>query len=121
MAFEAARAVLERQLAVRPDDYLFLAEHGFALAGLGRLEDAVRQGMRAVKIRSTAQDAVDGPLVATNLARIYTLLGRTDAAIDQLHVVLSKPGPLSAAWLRADPFWAPLRTNPRFERLIAGQ
>ena len=53
----------------------------------------------------------------TNLARIYTLLGRTDAAIDQLQAVLSKPGPLSPAWLRGDPFWAPLRSNPRFERL----
>jgi serine/threonine protein kinase/tetratricopeptide (TPR) repeat protein len=119
-AFEAARAALERRLAVRPDDHLLLAEHGLALAGLGRAAEAVRQGMRAVALRSTAQDAVDGPLVATNLARIYTMLGRTDAAIDQLEVILSKPGPLSPAWLRADPFWAPLRGNPRFERVIAG-
>jgi hypothetical protein len=41
--------------------------------------------------------------------------------VDQLQVVLSKPGPLSARWLRADPLWAPLRGNPRFERLVAGK
>jgi hypothetical protein len=79
-AFETARAALERRLAVLPDNHIFLAELGFALAGLGR----------------------------------------SDAAIDQLQIVLSKPGPLSPAWLRADPLWAPLRSNPRFERLVAG-
>jgi tetratricopeptide (TPR) repeat protein len=120
-AFESARTVLERRLAVRPDDHLFLAEHGFALAGLGRAAEAVQQGRRAVEARSTSRDAVDGPLVSVNLARIYTMLGRSDAAIDQLQVVLSKPGPLSPGWLRADPLWAPLRGNPRFERLVAGK
>jgi TolB-like protein/Flp pilus assembly protein TadD len=120
-AFESARTVLEGRLAVRPDDHLFLAEHGLALAGLGRAEEAAREGRRAVEARPLSRDAVDGPLVLVNLARIYTLLGRADAAIDQLQLVLSKPGPLSPAWLRADPFWAPLRGNPRFERLVAGE
>jgi tetratricopeptide (TPR) repeat protein len=119
-AFESARTVFERRLAVRPDDHLFLAELGFALAGLGRGDEAASQGMRAVEARPISRDAVDGPLVLVNLARIYTLLGRADAAIDQLQLVLSKPGPLSPGWLRADPFWAPLRGNPRFERLVAG-
>ena len=119
-AFESARSVFERRLAVRPDDHLFLAELGFALAGLGRGDEAARQGMRAVEVRPISRDAVDGPLVLVNLARIYTLLGRADPAIDQLQLVLSKPGPLSPGWLRADPFWAPLRGNPRFERLVAG-
>ena len=121
MAFEAARAVLARRLALRPDDDLLLAEHGFALAGLGEADAAVRQGMRATEMRSTAQDAVDGPLVATNLARIYAMLGRSDAAIDQLQGILSRPGPLSPAWLQADPTFAPLKGNPRFERLAAGK
>jgi len=120
-AFETARAALERRLAVLPDNHIFLAELGFALAGLGRAEDAARQGLRAVEVRPISRDAVDGPLMATNLARIYTMVGRTDAAIDQLQIVLSKPGPLSPAWLRADPLWAPLRNNPRFERLVAGR
>jgi hypothetical protein len=77
--------------------------------------------MRAVEARSISRDAVDGPLMAVNLARIYTMLGRVDAAVDQLQVVLSKPGPLSPGWLRADPLWAPLRGNSRFERLVAGK
>ena len=43
------------------------------------------EGRRAVEARPISRDAVDGPLVVTNIARIYTLLGRTDAAgIDQL-------------------------------------
>jgi eukaryotic-like serine/threonine-protein kinase len=118
--FEVARTVLERRLRGRPDDHIFLAEHGLALAGLSLAEEAVRQGMRAVRVRPTSYDAVDGPLMVANLARIYTMIGRNSEAVDQLQAVLSKPGPLSPGWLRADPFWAPLRGNQRFERLAAG-
>jgi eukaryotic-like serine/threonine-protein kinase len=117
--FNLARSVLERHLVERPDDYIFLAEHGLTLAGLGLAEEAIRQGKRAVEVRSTSRDAVDGPLMVANLARIYTMIGRDNDAIDQLEAVLSRPGPLSPGWLGADPFWAPLRGNPRFGRLAA--
>ena len=119
-AFDLARSILERRLAERPDDHVFLAAHGFALAGLGRAEQAITQGQRAVKARSTSRDAIEGPLMEANLARIYTMVGRDDAAIEQLAITLSRPGPLSPAWLRSDPFWAPLRKNPRFQKLVGG-
>jgi len=56
-----------------------------------------------------------------NLARIYVMLGERDKAVDQLETVLARPGPLSAGWLRADPFWDPLRGSPRFQRLAAAR
>ena len=64
---------------------------------------------------------MDGALLPANLARIYVLLGDRDKAIDQLETVFSRPGPLSANWLKADPFWDPLRGSPRFERLAAAR
>jgi hypothetical protein len=40
---------------------------------------------------------------------------------EQLRAVLAVPSNLSAAGLRADPTFAPLKGNSRFERLVAGK
>jgi hypothetical protein len=54
------------------------------------------------------------------LARIYTVVGQPDKAIDQLEALLKTPYFLSPGWLRIDPNFAPLHDNPRFKRLVAG-
>jgi len=46
------------------------------------------------------------------------LLGEREKAIEQLEIVLSRPGPLSPNWLKADPFWDSLRSSVRFQRLV---
>ena len=45
-------------------------------------------------------------------------LGEQDAALDLLESLLSRPGPLTAAMLKVDPIWNPLRGNPRFQTLL---
>ncbi len=119
-SFDSARVVLENALRRQPKDHLYHALLGLALAGLGRSAEAVGEGQRAVELLPVSKDARDGSLLLANLARIYTLLGDTGKAVDQLEIVFSRPGaPLSANWLRADPWWDPLRGNPRFQQLVA--
>jgi hypothetical protein len=68
----------------------------------------------------TSRDAFQAPYMQHQLARIYLLVGEPDKALDQFEGLLKVPYYLSPGWLRIDPTFAPLKGNPRFERLIAG-
>jgi hypothetical protein len=67
------------------------------------------------------RDALYGPYAVHQLARIYTLAGQPERAIDLLEGLLKKPYYLTPAWLRIDPNFKSLRGNPRFEKLAAAK
>jgi len=116
---DKARRGLEAQIQATPNDdqrHLLL---GLALAYLGRNEEAFREGLRALELRPVASDSVGGAYNLEVLARIYVVAGQPDKAIDTLEDLLKIPYPISGRWLAIDPNYAPLRGNPRFEKLIA--
>jgi hypothetical protein len=93
---------------------------GLALAYLGQKVAAIREGQRGVALSPISRDAFVGPYVQHQLARIYILVGEPEKALDQLVPLLKIPYYLSPGWLKIDPNFAPLRGNPRFERLVNG-
>ena len=93
---------------------------GVALAYRGQRDEAIRSGEYAIELHPPTRDAVSGPYHQHQLARIYTLVGEKDKAIDQLEQLLGMPYYLSPGWLRVDPTFKSLRGHPRFERLLAG-
>jgi tetratricopeptide (TPR) repeat protein len=93
---------------------------GLALAYLGRKAEAMKAGEHAVVLAPASSDGYLGPYVQHQLARIYVLAGEPEKAIDQLEALLKMPYFLSPGWLRIDPNFAPLKGNPRFEKLVAG-
>jgi tetratricopeptide (TPR) repeat protein len=117
---DSARIAWEEQLLDAPDDDQLHVLLGLTLAYLGRKDDAVREGQRGVAILPIARDAYSGAYNQHQLARVYTLVGEQEKALDQLEPLLENPFYLSPGWLRIDPNFDPLRTNPRFQRLIAG-
>ncbi len=54
----------------------------------------------------------------TVLADIYVMVHEYDAAIDQLETVMCITRPVSPSVLRADPRYDPLRSHPRFQKLL---
>ena len=65
-----------------------------------------------------SKEAMRGAIRVEDLARIYTMVGEYDAAIDQLETLLAVPSPTAVPMLRLDPTWHPLRDHPRFQRLL---
>jgi tetratricopeptide (TPR) repeat protein len=116
---DSARLALEEQTRAAPDDGQRHALLGLALAYLGRKADAVREGLRGVALMPISRDAYFGPYNQLQLVRIYLLTGEQDKALDQLEPLLGIPFYLSPGWLRLDPAFDPVRTHPRFERLLA--
>jgi TolB-like protein/cytochrome c-type biogenesis protein CcmH/NrfG len=86
-----------------------------AYAGLGQKQKALEQAQQAVKDYET--DAVNKPAAMAIRAQIQTLFGDNDAAIAVLPELLQVPAGLTVATLKFDPFWDPLRKDPRFQKL----
>ena len=118
-AFNAARTEQEEALRARPNDGPLLSSLGVIDAALGRKEDALREGRRAVELMPVVKDSLDGPALVSNLALIYAWTGERDLAIEQLAIVAKIPCGPTYGELRLNPVWDPLRGDPRFEKIVA--
>ena len=118
-AFAAARAEQEKIVEAQPNDGLALCVLGLIDAGLGRKEEALREGRRASELLPVEKDAINGPIIVKYLAIIAAWVGDKDLACEQLSIVVTRPTYLSYGELKLLPFWDPLRGDPRFEKIVA--
>ena len=117
--FEEAKRLIETAIKENPLDASRHALLGQIYAGLGRENDAIREGKRAVELLPEMKDALDGPVMSLALAQIYTIVGDLDSAIPLLEHSLVTPGGITLPALRLDPVWDPLRKHPLFKQIVA--
>jgi tetratricopeptide (TPR) repeat protein len=115
---DTARAAFASRVRATPDDTEGHALLGVALAYMGHMADAIREGERAVALAPLARDLQGGAYAQLQLVRINLLAGDRGRALDLLEPLLAA-GAVTPAWLRIDPAFNPLRGNPRFERLAS--
>ena len=63
-------------------------------------------------------DAWQGSIKEMDLAKIYTLTGEYDPAMDIIERLLTIPGELSVPLLKIDPAYDKLRSLPRFQKIL---
>jgi serine/threonine-protein kinase len=118
-AFIAARAEQEKTVQAQPNYGPALCVLGLIDAALGRKEEALREGRRAVELLPAEKDAVFGPLMVKYLAMIAAWVGDKHLACEQLAIAIRPPSRLTYGELKLLPYWERLRGDPRFEEIVA--
>lgn len=125
--FEAARPVLEKTAADSPQDAIRHAQLGLLYAFMGRKEDALREGRRAVELRPLARDVIEGGAVQAFQALIFARTGEIDRAVSEIERLLTTPfavdygdESITMSDLRTRWEWDPLRNDPRLQKILAG-
>lgn len=118
-AFEAARVQQEAVVRAQPAHAPALCALALIDAGLGKKEEALREGRRAVELLPMERDSVVGADMIYGFAIICAWIGENDLAFQQLEIATHKPGELSYGQLKLHPFWDPLRGDPRFDKIVA--
>jgi TolB-like protein/Tfp pilus assembly protein PilF len=124
-AFELARPAFEAAVKEAPESSYRHANLGWLYGFMGRKDDAIREGQRAVELKPEWKDAVDGALMNCYLALIYTRVGEKELAIPLITRLLKTPGAVDSVDysitvndLKYRWEWDPLRNDPRFQKLL---
>jgi len=127
-AFELARPAFEASVKDAPMSADRHAILGWLYAFMGRIDDANREGQRAVELKPESKDAVDGAIMNCYLALIYARVGENDLAIPLIERLLKTPGAVDSTNysitvndLKYRWEWDPIRNDPRFQKLITGK
>ena len=124
--FDTARVIFENAVKESPDSAERHANLGLLYAFMGRKEEAIREGRRAVELKPESKDAYDGALMQAYLALIYARVGERDLSLPLIERLLKTPGAVDSADysitvndLRKRWEWDPIRHDARFQKLIA--
>jgi serine/threonine-protein kinase len=118
-AFVIAREQVAEALRDQPDYGESLCVLGMIDAALGRKEDALREGHRAVELLPLEKDSINGALAIEYLSVTCAWAGEIDQSVVQLQKAAAIPSDVTYGQLRLHPFWDSLRGDPRFETLVA--
>jgi serine/threonine protein kinase len=118
-AFAEVREQINQRVIGKPNDALLLSVLAVVDAWLNKKEAAVSEAKRAAEMLPVSKDAYDGPAILLNLAVVYAWTGELDLAFETLDPLTKMPFGLSYGELKRDPYWEPLRRDPRYNKLLA--
>lgn len=117
--YNTAVEILEEKVTQFPTNRRFHGALGLAYAGIGKKDEAIKEGLKAVDLLPVSKDALYGLGELNDLAIIYTMVGEYDLAIATLDKLLSIPSWITPSWIDLDIRFAPLKSYPAFKNLMA--
>jgi len=117
-AFAALRADQEKIVQAQPDYGPAVCILALIDAGLGRKEEALREARRSVELVPVEKDSITGAFMIQYSAIAAAWVGEKDLALENLAKTAQLPGLLSYGRLKLLPWWDPLRSDPRFEKIV---
>ena len=118
-SFLEARDLIERERQQAATDLDVATNLAAIYTQLGEKKAALDEAERGLRL--AANDAVAEPAQHLLVAQIHAQFGDTDAALRDLPRLLQTPASyLTPAALRLDPIWDPIRSDPRFQKIVAG-
>ena len=117
--FTAARVEQEKAVQAQPEDAKALCMLGLIDAALGRKDEALQEGRRAVELLPVTKDALNGSGLVFYFAMIAAWAGEKDLACEQLGKAMKHSREVSYGQLKLSPFWDSLRGHPCFEKIVA--
>ena len=120
------RPAIEKLVAESPQSGTRRAQLGFLYALLGRKEDALREGKRAMELVPIAHDIIEGAVVEVFYAMICARVGNTEEAISRIERLLTTrfavdydDASITLSDLRTRWEWDSIRNDPRFQKILA--
>ena len=117
-ALAEAREQLNLRVLKSPQDGGLLSQLAVVDALLNNSKTAISEAKRACEMLPVSKDAVDGPGLLVNLAVVYTWANELNLAFTTLGPLTRMPFGIYYGQLKRDPYWEPLRQDPRYEKLL---
>jgi serine/threonine protein kinase/Tfp pilus assembly protein PilF len=117
--FTMAREQLSQKVSKSPQDAALLSQLAVVDALLNNFDTAISEAKRAAEMLPVSKDAMSGPYILKNLAVVYAWTNELDLAFITLGPLTKMPHGIYYGELKREPYWDPVRKDPRFEKLLA--
>jgi non-specific serine/threonine protein kinase len=116
--FDSAYAHVEKFLLENPDDAAAHSYMGVIYAGLGRKNEAIREGKKAVELAPIEKDAFRNYAHLDYMLQIYIILDEQEDALKMLEHCLTLQTRFGLAHVFIDPDYAPMLDYPGFDKIV---
>jgi hypothetical protein len=120
-SFAETREQLNQRVQKSSGNAQLLSQLAVVDALLDSKEVAISEAKRAVELLPISKDALFGSYMEMNLAVAYAWSNELDLAFEKLTSLTEATNIQGIFYgqLKGDPYWEPLRKDPRYEKLLA--
>ena len=116
--FNKAIIHLKNKISEYPNDPRFYSSLGLTYARLGKSNEAIKAGLKAIDILPISRDALFGPNYEKSLSIIYSIIGERNKALEKIEYLSIIPNGFHYGELISHPNFDSIRGEPRFQSVL---